>query len=189
MSMSNPGPAWVLLDRQVVANVASVNMVKGFSAAFDNFVLLASGFVALVTGGQIWGDVSEDGGATWKTAVTDYTDGGWSQLDNSALQVEGRSAGTKGPHMQLSGSTGNAGIVPGSPTAWKLEFARPWAAGENKIFRSTGESWFPTGTHISRFSVTGIYLGTTNAINGLRFSNSSGANLSGTFALYGVRYG
>lgn len=196
-------PAWsqtsgipaglVLIQRQAVAGVATVDFTVGINSRFDEYVLKISG--AQVSGGTAFGliaRVSEDAGSTWKAGASDYVHNQFVQMDNGtpAAIVGGTVAGAFATSMVMiiDGSPG-LGIGVGALSG-EIRFSLPSSSAFVKQFMGEFFLYTPVppgvSTHLSHAFASGAYRGTTNPITGVRLLASAG-NLTGTFTLYGVR--
>lgn len=162
----------VLIQRQVVAAAAQCDFT-GIDGTYDEYVVKIS---QLVTTDQLQLRMSTDGGATYKAGATDY----------AYAVAEANTAAT----------TGQAGSNPTGAAQMFLCDAGLQICGDVTLYQPADT----TGAKVAKWHLasfvgvtasvsatgTGAYRGTTNAVNGIRFKGNSG-NISGTFALYGVR--
>lgn len=160
----------MLIERKVAAAAATLDFTKGIDSRFDEYLFKISNlsgagdFPAL--------QVSEDGGGTWKAGAADYNFGIGQATTAAAFGGTGGGAGSTQMFIAANGG----------PYALTLNFSQPGSAGVTKLFGWHG------GSIAGGLFGGGIYQGTTNAINGIRFKlNTGAANLGGTFALYGYR--
>lgn len=172
------GAALVLIDRQAVSGVAAVDFVTGIDSTYDEYELRFDSVGSSADDDILMLRISVNAGGAWKSGVTDY-------------YFEGSSyGGTSGPGVvsalgsQLKLTVNQMHQSSGRKSGGIVRFNAPSDAAQKAMFAWT--SWFcgPTDSFMQERSV-GTY-NTIGAINGVRLLALNG-NLTGNFALYGVR--
>lgn len=170
----------VLIQSQIISTpVASVAFTTGIDATYDEYVIDFFN-VRPASEAQLNLNISQDGGATWKTDAT--------------YQISGYLVGSVGSPawIQNGGVTvivaalANISALTNAAASGLISFYRP-TASEFHLFMIDSVNHSSSGS-FSRYGGTGGYAGNTLAFNGLRFSANGGPNLiSGTFNLFGIK--
>ena len=173
-----PAGTLVLISSQTVSSaVASVDFTSGIDATYDEYELRMFG-VKPSTTANLYLRISQDGGATWKSAASSYSHARIeAYTSNSGAFAGGADTGILLSVNAISTATAAANFV--------VRFASPSVSGVTKYFM--GECIVHGTTAINRLSIGGAYVADTNAIDGLRLSFSTGNITGGTFNLYGVK--
>lgn len=177
--VSGPPPGLVLIQRQVVSNVATVDFTVGLTARFDDYVVFITDLTPATDAAQLFARVSEDGGGTWKAGAADYA---WTKSENTDVGTPAGTGATAAAQMILVTGLSSTKAFNGA-----LYCYAPSGSARHKVFNGlSGHE--PSGGLIIRTTMyAGAYIGTVNAINGLRFLMSAGNVTQGTFTLYGIR--
>jgi hypothetical protein len=164
---------------QTGSAVSSIDFTSGIDATFNEYLFVLSGILPGTNATSLVGQISTDGGATWKAGGTDYF------LVLNTLSSAGGAAtntpvGVNGTTNMVFASSlsNNTGCVLG---------------GEVRLFTPSSGTLNPVSfaltardlTNINLFTGSGGYNAGTPA-NGFRFKMSAGT-MSGTISLYGMR--
>lgn len=170
----------LISSTEVTSNVASVEFTEGINSDFDRYILRIDGLRPETDNTSLLLRVSEDAGANWEDDAADYR---WTYVvsDESALFASNEDASDS--EIQLDNVLGTG---TGEVANLTVEFSVPSSSSVRKAFKidSFGLSAVPTSR---RNAGTGVYVGSSNAINGIQLFMSSDDIASGTFCLYGVR--
>lgn len=162
-----------LLATVSASNDASAEITTGLDSTYGLYEIHGTNILSHGLSYWLHLHVSTDGGSTWKTASTDYTWG------NEAVANEA-TFGTIG-YIRLLRTTNSTGLEACHFIGY---VPNPSQTSYDKHFRihtfGNGEDSNPTG-----FFVGARYVGSTSAIDGLRFTMSTG-NITGEFKLYGI---
>lgn len=182
------GSAWVnaaggitLLDTQSVSGAAAVNFTTGIGSTYDEYEIRFYN-IAPATDGVNWLlRVSEDSGSTYKSGASDYEYAN-EGVTSSAANADDYAQNATSIKLNGSDTAGNATNEVGKGI---IRFSSPAGTSQQKFF--TYEFGYKnTSGVLIRVGGSGIYKGTTNAINAIRILASSG-NMTGTFKLYGIK--
>jgi hypothetical protein len=172
----------VLLATQTASNSASIDFTSFIDSTYDEYILSGIGIVPATDAVAAYLRVSEDAGSSWKSGAGDYKQVGYV---NGLAGGAGGTSATEGQISIAHGSTvGNAAT---KGFNFKLHFFKPAGTALHKVFQLVPIGYETSSGDIFVTMKTGIYIGTTNAINGVRFLFSSGNIISGSFSLYGVK--
>jgi hypothetical protein len=170
----------VLLQTQSASASSQLDFTQGINSDFNRFSMTLTDIVPATNAVDLWLRVSEDGGSTFKSGGSDYGHQRRSQTDGASPTATGSTGDTK---IVLTSGISSAANKTVNGT---IEFWNPSGASRNKQFQartlSNGATW-------ANYNVDadGTYIGTVNAINGVRLLMSSGNIASGTVSLYGWR--
>lgn len=171
--LTNVGGGFTLLSTQTASASSSIDFTTGIDGTYYSYFFTLQDMRG--SGQLLWVRVSTDGGATWKSGASDYksyTDGaGYSAIrcGHVTLPSSGRQ------------SSATAIIDPTSTTKHKLIA---------NCISGPGCSWYindDDSVNWNGSSYIGSYVGSTAAINGIRFIPETGTITSGTFKMYGVK--
>lgn len=173
--------SWGLLDTKTASASASIAFTSLIDGTYTHYAILGDKVKMGTNGAAMWIQVTEDG-TNWKTASTDYCyslEGSFS----STSQVLGSAAAAQ-MVMSTSGTSVPNGFPSATAAILEVHFYSPASTTEPKNFKWEN-SYFSVQPH--NYKGMGQYLGTNNAIVGVRLIPSTGNIASGTFDLYGLR--
>jgi hypothetical protein len=173
---AQPG-AMVLISTQVAS--ASASLVLNLTGGYRRYRLFLDHLIAASASTLLSLQVSDDGGATWKSAASNYT-----QLFSYVVSTSLSS-------VSASGSTTDSSIKPFGN--YDLSAALATSTSEILITPKAGvytpfrfKSAAYTGTSFTTFDGAGYCYATTNIINAIRLVFGVGNIASGTASLYGI---
>ncbi len=169
----------VLLAAAVASSSATVDFTSGIDGTYDEYLALIDGLVAGTNAATLGARVTEDAGSTWKAGASDYRYASWSVLDDASSGALCSAGDTK---LVLSNGVSSTAT---SPLRHRFEFSQPAAATWHNFAWKSAHMY--SSGKLNNLDGAGAYVGTTNAINGIRFLMSSGNIAAGNFALYGGR--
>ena len=184
-SLGAGGAAMVLLATAQANNSASVEFTTGITSAYDEYLLVGTNVVPVSDQVSLYLRVSEDGGATFKSGAADYkwathlfnTIGDASFGDASDSEIT--FPGTTTASQTLSN-------VVSEPLSFSMRLTTPALNGVQKLVYGQYSHVRADGV-VQGGSSTAAYQGTTNPIDALQFSMSSGNISTGEFRLYGFK--
>jgi hypothetical protein len=174
------GGQLVLLDTQTASNSSSLEFTTALDGTYDHYILELTDVVMAADNRNLFVQVTQDGGSSWKTGAADYKwtatgsgTGGFtnSDMSDSEAQVSGVFFGN------VSGESVNA----------KLDIFSPDNGSLKKHIQFEISGFDYASGDIIRQAGVGAYIGNNNAIDGLRIIPSAGNITSGVGRLYGVR--
>jgi hypothetical protein len=184
------GSAWVngavgsmiLLANATASNSASIDFTSGIDSTYDMYILVGVGVVPATDAVAAWLRVSEDAGSTWKSGAADYKHSGYVY---GIAAGGGGSPGTEGQIVLTHGTS----LSNNAANAFNFfaTVSKPSSTTSKKEINFLPHGYVTSGGDYYTLMKTGAYVGTTNAITGLRFLMSSGNITSGSFYLYGVK--
>jgi hypothetical protein len=175
-----PGSRVLIQTQTVTSGQAAVNFITGIDATYDEYVVDFNNY-SPTSEAQLNLQISQDGGATWKT--------------DGAYQVALTYVGAVGAAAFIQGTASIA--IPACPS-------QIVAGGGSALGSAVIRFWRPTKAEFHMFMVDavshssslsfmsakgmGSYAGNSNAMNGIRFLPNAGVTfVSGTFNLYGIK--
>lgn len=169
----------VLIYSQTASNSSTIDFTGMDSGVFKKFRLEMTNVVP-ASASVLWLRVTEDG-TNWKSGASDYT----YQADYAAFNGADGS-GSSGGAAQIDLLASNMSTATTNALCGTLEIFAPASSGSNKRF-SFRDGVDGNGTQGLGFYTRGSYIGSTNAISGVRIMASTGNIASGTFDMYGMR--
>jgi hypothetical protein len=169
-----------LLSVQTVSSaVAAVDFTTGIDATHDEYEISFHGVLPATNDADLWLRVSDDAGATFKTAsflsslrFTNSGGGSGSGISTSAVII-----------VDPAGTGGVSNVAQNGGVSGVVRF-EPNGASARKVFR--GESAYrSSGAGFYSVSFSGQWDGGNAAINGIRFVFDTGNVAAGTFRLWG----
>ncbi|HEY9685475.1 MAG TPA: hypothetical protein V6C52_00720 [Coleofasciculaceae cyanobacterium] len=184
------GSAWVngtvgsmvLLSTATASNSATVDFTSSINSTYDMYVLAGVGIVPATDAVAAWLRVSEDAGSSWKSGASDYKHSGYV---NGIAAGAGAAAGT-GAAIVLTHDTTLSNNAANAFNFFAT-VSKPSSTTSKKEINFLPHGYVTSSGDYFTMMKTGSYVGTTNAITGLRFLMSSGNITSGSFYLYGVK--
>lgn len=174
-----------LLSTSTVSSaVAAVDFTSFINASYTSYKIIGTGVIPVTTTTDLWFRVSEDNGSTFKAGASDYTWMFTFAKDNNTSG--GLGSATAVAQITLAVGIGNSAATLGGGCDFELTVFAPSNTTQRKRFAGPLVYTDNGGIGVGQTN-SGIYRGTTNAINGLRFLFSSGNIAGGTFKLYGVK--
>lgn len=182
--VNGTGGSLILLSTATASASATVDFTSSIDSTYDEYVLVGVGVVPATDAVAAYIRVSEDAGSTWKSAATDYKYSGY--VYGISAGAGGSAGGATSAQIELSHGTtvGNAST---KGFNFKLHFFKPSSTALHKTFEATPIGYETSGGDYYTLIKAGTYIGTVNAITGIRFLFSSGNISSGNFYLYGVK--
>jgi hypothetical protein len=184
------GSAWVngavgsmiLLASAAASNSASIDFTSAIDSTYDLYVLVGVGIVPATDAVAAWLRVSEDAGSSWKSGAADYKYSGYVY----GIAAGGGGSGGTGEQIEL---THGATLSNNAANAFNFfaTVSKPSSTTSKKEINFLPHGYVTSGGDYYTLMKTGAYVGTTNAITGLRFLMSSGNITSGSFYLYGIK--
>jgi hypothetical protein len=184
------GSGWVngavgsmtLLDSKTASNSASIDFTDHIDDTYDLYILLGVGIVPANNAVAAWLRVSEDAGSSWKADAADYK---YSGFVYGIAAGSGGSPGTAGQIELTHGAT----LSNNAANAFNFfaTVSKPADTTIKKEINLLPHGYVTSGGDYYTMMRTGAYVGTTNAIDGLRVMMSDGAIAAGSFYLYGVK--
>jgi hypothetical protein len=171
--------AMVLLATAIASSSSSLDFTG--LTGFESYEFIVENLVPATHAVLLQTVISQDNGSTWKTAAGNYRYVGWTADSAGTYGVLG-SNGTTAINLQnVVNSNTNAGVS--GKVLWPnlgstVKYKEP--IYQFSSFNENGGYW---NTTIGG----GVYIGDTNAVNGVRFFFSSGNIFSGTIKCYGIR--
>lgn len=169
----------VLIYSQTASSSSTIDFTGMDSGVFKKFRLEMTNVVP-ASASVLWLRVTEDG-TNWKAGASDYT----YQADYAAFNGADGS-GSSGGAAQIDLLASNMSTATTNALCGTLEIFAPASSGSNKRF-SFRDGVDGNGTQGLGFYTRGSYIGSTNAISGVRIMASTGNIASGTFDMYGMR--
>lgn len=176
-------PALALIASATAANSASLTFTSGIGDDYDEYELHFSDLIPATDGSSLGIQVSEDGGATYKSGATDY------RVAINAFSSAAVASTATGAQVRVPLSIGANGQRNAATSGMDgvIRFYRPSSAVNVKNFVGQVTCEESTTTEMLRMEIAGRYQATTNPINAIRVSSSAGNITSGSVYLYGVR--
>lgn len=170
----------LISSTEVSSNVASVEFTGGITSEFDRYLLTIDGLIPETDNTSLFLRVSEDSGATWASGASDYR---WTNIIANESGAFASQQDAADSEIQLATAIGTG---TGESANFTIEFSSPSSSSVRKVFKADSFllSAAPTS---SRYCATGVYVASSNAINGIQLSMSADDIASGTFCLYGLR--
>jgi hypothetical protein len=166
----------ILLERQSVSAVASVDFTKYLGNTFDSYRLVMAGVRPATNGTDLYIRVSDDGGSTFKSGASDYAYATRWDSEAAGGALVASTVDTKLIVLQaLSNAAPN--VLNATIDLYHL------ASIYHKTLRGYG---YDNGQG-KRFEFGGRYQGGTTAINAIRVLMAGGNISNGEFSLYGLR--
>lgn len=167
----------VLVDQKVLPPASQfVTFLQGLDGTYDDMELTFSG-VSVDVNGSLGFQITQDGGASWKTGAGDYN----YQL---AFYSNPSGAGAFTAGTIAFGALGghNAGVASAHGT---IRFFAPASDYSKVFFINT----FVCTTTLQGYAGPVIFLSSALPFNGIRICNNAGTNAltAGTFKLYGTK--
>lgn len=173
------GCSLVLISSSAAASSATIDFTSGITSTYDKYIVIGTSIVPASSGTDIWLRVSEDNGSSFKAGATDYF---WAVGTATDVATTGNAGAQNDTKIKL-----NIAITSSASFATSFELHIPGPSGSS----SKKQVWYDSaqfnGSNFVRLYGAGLYNGTVNPVNGLRFMMSSGNLASGNFALYGVK--
>lgn len=172
-------PGLVLISTASASNDATVDFT-GLDDTYDKYILEINSLVPQTNATTLYARVAESG-PSWKSGASDYRWALGSNIDTPTAFDTGSAADSE---IEISrASVGNAA---GRNLNATVTISNPDSTSLNKVIKFDADllSDIPRA---ERVTGAGVYVGTTNAIVGIRFLMSSGNITSGEFRLYGMR--
>ncbi|MDB5807023.1 MAG: hypothetical protein JWN73_4345 [Betaproteobacteria bacterium] len=177
---SGLGTGLVYVSKQTISSAVATVDVIGIDSTFDEWVIKFYEVVPATNDIFLLGRVSEDNGATFKSAAASYS---WSSIINQNGTVTGAGSASD-TSMRLSHQASN--VTTDGGMNGQVTLYRPGDTTHSKVIQTEVNNLrLASGADASK--AIGIYIGSVNAINAFRFLETSGNISSGTFVLYGVR--
>jgi hypothetical protein len=174
-----PAGQLTLIDSKVVgAAVAAVDFTAGIDGTFDEYELHFFG-AQCAANGAFAIRISQDGGATFKSAASSYHMG---QVYGPYAAAGSVNFFANQTQLQIT-ALHTAGT--GFSAFGVIRFFTPQQAGIYKPFFYKSHQRNPTDG-LGGFDGSGSYILDTNAFNAIRIMNTGGNITAGTFHLYGV---
>ena len=174
----------VRIESQTISSDTSIDFTTGIDSTYQQFVIYFTDIVLATDDKNLWLRVSEDAGGSWKSGASDYT---WTHAQSNSSTTTGGSTGDTKIILSSYGTTGTTmlGNASGEAFSGRIVIANPSATGTRK--RVYGQACYTIAAgNMSHGTIAGAYIGTTNAITGIRIL-ADGVNLtSGQIDLYGV---
>lgn len=179
------GASKVLIGSPVTISTTSFVFTTGIDSTYDEYEIVIQDLTQTNDNNALMLRVSEDSGSTYKSGASDYE---W--VLNSILAGTGLATGTDAADAQIYCNYNSANHQLGNSTAgsatFTIRFFKPSDTTMNKHFDIRGRFVAGTSGALVHVDGSGMYKGTTNAINALQFLNGGG-NMSGTAYLYGIK--
>jgi len=189
------GTNWILLqDARITTVIQSttvtialpvpaVTFITNIDATYEQYLFTLTDIVPVTDATEFWVRVSEDLGATWKTGAQ-YRWASHFLLDTPALNAAfGSDSATK---IQLTNAS--MSNLPAGGLGGTLRMFNPASTTSYKKFM-VDAVFRGAGAGVGRWIGGGMYVGSTNPINGVQFTMSGGDIASGTIRMYGVTGG
>jgi hypothetical protein len=162
------------------ANNSAAIDFTGIDSTYDEYLFTGSNIHPGTDSVDFWIRVSENAGSSFKAGASDYI---WQYVtawDLPNLTFDGASADTR------ITTTATCSNVAARSLSFEARLFAPSSATAYKLM--TFETvQLDTTPNLVRRTGSGAYVGTTNAVNAVRFMFSSGNIASGGFRLYGMR--
>lgn len=177
------GASLVLIQAQSAASSATIDFATGITNTYDEYLFALSGVRAISDAAVMTVRVSEDGGGTWKAAAADYQ---YALKFVTTTGAEGLVTTTAANAMTINNNISSSNV---HSLNGEVRLYQPSNAAIYKHIntQNSGISGNADGNRPFSYTGMGLYVGTTNAINGVRFLFSAGNIAVGKFAMYGVR--
>jgi hypothetical protein len=170
----------VFLESQIASNSATIDFTASIDDNYNEYIIRGTNVLPATDATDLQFRVSEDAGVSFKSGVLDYKQAVWVVLEGGA-SASFSSTGTTSVVLFNSQSNLSARAA-----SFELHIFAPSDTSGWKLMKFDATSGHNTqGLQI--WSGSGAYVGTSNAINAVRFFISSGNIASGTFTVYGVR--
>jgi len=172
----------VLLQAQTASTSASIAFSSTYlTTTYKQYIFELIDVVAATDNVSLGMVVSEDNGSTYKT-TNEYNYVGFDGVSSSATPVT--TVGSSSTSVIIS-PVGNIGNTAGRSLSGRVIVYNPLGTAAHKLFLYDTTCEENAGANAHRRG-SAAYKGTTNAINNIKFTLSSGNITSGTFKLYGV---
>jgi hypothetical protein len=171
----------VLLDSATASNSASLDFTSDIDDTYDLYLLIGVGLVPASDAVAAWLRVTENG-TDWKADAADYKYSGYVY---GIAAGAGGSPGTAGQIELTHGAT----LSNSAANAFNFIafICQPASTTSKKEINFLPQGYVTSGGDYYTMMRTGTYVGTNNAITGLRVLPSSGNWTSGSCYLYGVK--
>lgn len=175
-----PGASWVLIDRKVAANSASLDFVTGIDGTYDEYKFSLKDIIPALDNRIMFMRVSQDAGVSFKAGANDYS---WAMtmVDNAALVTPSGAANATA--IQVGFSLSNTGT---RSYSGEVLFWSPAETAKDKFFRFKYSS-VPSAGAYNFADGGGQFKLNALAINGIQFIMDANLILSGAIALYGLK--
>lgn len=169
---------WDLLTAAAASASATIEFTSKINSTYDEYVILVNDLVPATNATNLLLQVSENAGVAWKSGASDYEIGraGWGSVTTI----------TTGQQVNATGLTLAASLSNTQVLSAEIRIKSPANTGKFKNI-SSHCTYYTSAPEAFGAVMAGVYKGSTNAINGIRFSMSSGNIASGNFVLYGIR--
>lgn len=167
--------ALVLIQAQAASGASQVDFTTGISSTYDTYIIECADVTSSVAGAALRLRVSEDSGSTWKSGASDYA---FAQIYAGTSSALARYSNAATTYISLISDFGIQNGVSGTVKFWS-----PSQSSRKKKFFS--EFSLEQPSEYVTTTGSGFYIGSNNAINGVRLYPASGT-ISGGFCLYGV---
>lgn len=174
-------PGLNLLSTATASNSAAIDFTSYIDSSYDEYVLNIINLVPASNGVNLWLQVSEDAGSTWKSGSSNYRWTNFTQVGGTAADLS-----TGDTKAQLTDGTYTIANTSNYSVNGQIRIFKPSGSTLYKVFNSQF-SYLYNGTTLATNHGSSMYINSTNAINGLRIKMSSGNITSGEFKLYGVK--
>lgn len=165
----------VLIQTQSASSSATIDFTTGIDSTFDVYEVDVLEAVPSTDDVNLYVRVSEDSGSTWKSGGTDY-------------YTQNATTSAFDPQNGVGAGNAISNVASESGYSANIRFIKLAGTSSNKSIFVTGAVYrIATGGAPAIGNTYGAYVGTTNAVNGIRFLMSSGNIASGTFNLYGIK--
>jgi hypothetical protein len=191
VSFTNPlagstGASLVLIQSQTASSSATLDFTTGIDSTYDKYMFTLTNVVPQNSDGTLTLRVSENAGSTWKSSGTDYGYASANALMVTTVTTLSGSFNNADSSIWISTNCGNTSGYGGF--SGDIFFYGPSSSTQKKTFTWLGQARRDASGGQGNFHVGAAqYIGSTNAITGIRFLFDTGNIASGTIALYGVK--
>lgn len=180
--LGQPG-GLVPIETQVASASAQIDFVNGIDGSYDEYLVVLTNIVPATNTALLQLRVSQDGGATFKAGVSDYSQA----INGSTAAATASLFGTTATFAMSIAPAGISNTAAHGGYCGEVKFFAPASTAVHKRFVYFGGCIVAAAGGEHNHSGIARYLADTAAFNGIRFLMSSGNVASGTFTLCGVR--
>lgn len=174
----------ILISRQTASNSTTIDFTTGLDdTEFDSFIFRLKNIVPATDATSMWMRFSTNAGSSYAAGGSDYVYAGL-QPDSGGGSPSAISS-TGAGQIQISG-TSLMGNSTGEAYSADVTLPAPSNTAIYKHVNVIGGGYGATPRAAS-ITVDGVYVGSTSAVNAVRFLMSSGNITSGTIELWGIR--
>lgn len=173
----------VKLTTAPASSSTSLDFTASITSTYRAYMFVIEDLAVATDDVALWLRVSEDAGSNWKSSASDYAYVGFGK-DSSANQAI-VSSGAAQFALNVAGTGAGIGNAAGKTLSGTVIVHNPSGSSKNKRIQSH-VAYAASANNTAYMTGGASYIGTTNALNGVRFLASSGNLASGTITMFGI---